>query len=82
MTVYNEINNMRDMGLIIQSTRELLEQSIKKKKKHNILYISVHTAQKTLEDVPKNKSTNVKANSRTTIQDENIMNTSLNRLVK
>ena len=31
MTVYNEIDNMREMGLIIQSTRELLEQTIKKK---------------------------------------------------
>ena len=59
MTVYNEIINMREMGLIIQSIRGLLEQSIKKKKK-NILYITVHTAQETLEDVPKDKSTKVK----------------------
>ena len=42
MTVYNEINNMRDMGLIIQSTRELLEQSIKKKK-NTISFTSVYT---------------------------------------
>ena len=61
MTVYNEIINMREMGLIIQSIRGLLEQSIKKKKKkNNILYITVHTAQETLEDVPKDKSTKVK----------------------
>ena len=82
MTVYNEIINMREMGLIIQSIRGLLKQSTKKKQQHNILYITVHTAQETLEDVPKDKSTNVKANSRTTIQDEDIMDTSLTKLMK
>lgn len=83
MTVYNEIINMREMDLIIQSIRGLLKQSIKKKQQqHNILYITVHTAQETLEDIPKDKSTNVKANSRTTIQDEDIMDTSLTKLMK
>ena len=75
MTVYDEINNMREMGLIIQSTRELLEQTIKKKYPlHHCTHCSENLGRRP-------KKIKVKANSRTTIQDEN-MHTSLNRLVK
>ena len=61
MTIYNENTNMGEMGLTIQSIRGLREAIYlkKKKTKHNILCMAVQTAQKTLQDVTKDKSTNV-----------------------
>lgn len=80
MTIYNEITNMEEMGLTIESIRGLLGAIyLKKETKHNIVCMAVQTAQETLQDVTKDKSTHVKADSRTTIQDADIMATSLNR---
>lgn len=66
MTVYNEIPNMEEMWLTIQPIRDLLGTIYFKN--HNILCMVVQIVQETLEDVPRDESTNVKADSMITVQ--------------
>ena len=80
MTVYNEITNEQEMGLT-SVNRELLGAVYLKN--YNFLCIAVQIVQETLEDVTRDKSSNVKVDPRTTVQNGDVMATSLNRrLVK
>ena len=80
MTVYNEITNVQEMRLTTVN-RELLGEIYLKN--HNFLCIAVQIVQETFEDVTRDESSNVKADPKTTVQNADIMVTSLNkRLVK
>lgn len=74
MTVYNEVTNLEEMGLTIQSLLGAIYLQ-----NHNILCMVVQTVRETLRDVPKDRSTNVKAHCRTTVPHADITATCMNR---